>query len=187
VRRFLPAALAVLASAAGLLAGPAQRRFGFGRAATPDEIAAWDIDVRPDGRGLPPGRGSVAQGAALYVEQCEVCHGVEGKGARYEALVGREPGDFSFAKDKKLSEKRTIGNYWPYATTLFDYINRSMPQAVPGSLKPDEVYAVTAYLLFLNGLFPKDAVLDAKTLTAIVMPARDKFVIDDRKGGAEVR
>jgi S-disulfanyl-L-cysteine oxidoreductase SoxD len=163
------------------------RRFGFGHPASPREIAAWDIDVRPDGKGLPPGRGSVGEGARIYAEQCAVCHGKQGEGARYEALAGREPSDFRFAKDAKLRDKRTVGNYWPYATTLFDYINRSMPQAVPGSLRPDEVYAVTAYVLSLNGLVAKDAVLDAASLPKVVMPAKDRFVTDDRRGGPELR
>jgi len=165
----------------------AARRFGFGHAATPRQIEAWDIDVGPDGKGLPPGRGTVAEGALIYAEQCAVCHGAKGEGARFEALAGREPSDFRFGKDPKLRDKRTVGNYWPYAPTLYDYINRSMPQAVPGSLKPDEVYSVVAYVLFLNGLVPKDAVLDARTLPAVVMPARDRFVTDDRRGGAEIR
>jgi cytochrome c len=168
-------------------AANAARRFGFGHPATPQQIAAWDIDVRPDGKGLPPGRGSVGQGARIYAEQCAVCHGKQGEGARYEALAGREPSDFRFAQDPKLRDKRTVGNYWPYATTLFDYINRSMPQAVPGSLKPDEVYGVTAYVLFLNGLVAQDAVLDAQSLPKVVMPARDRFVPDDRRGGPELR
>jgi len=168
-------------------AANAARRFGFGHPATPQQIAAWDIDVRPDGKGLPPGRGSVGEGARIYAEQCAVCHGKQGEGARYEALAGREPSDFRFAQDPKLRDKRTVGNYWPYATTLFDYINRSMPQAVPGSLKPDEVYGVTAYVLFLNGLVAQDAVLDAQSLPKVVMPARDRFVPDDRRGGPELR
>jgi S-disulfanyl-L-cysteine oxidoreductase SoxD len=168
-------------------AANAARRYGFGHAATPQQIAAWDIDVRPDGKGLPPGRGSVGEGARIYAEQCAVCHGKQGEGARYEALAGREPSDFRFAQDPKLRDKRTVGNYWPYATTLFDYINRSMPQAVPGSLKPDEVYGVTAYVLFLNGLLAQDAVLDAQSLPEVVMPARDRFVPDDRRGGPELR
>ena len=174
-------------SAAVPLAGDATR-FGFGRPATPEEIRVWDIDVRPDGTGLPPGRGTVAAGAALYAEQCEVCHGAKGRGAEFEALVGRAPRKgFPFGREAKVLTPRTIGNYWPYATTLYDYINRSMPQAVPGSLRPDEVYGLVAYLLYLNEIVPKDAVMDAQTLPKVVMPARDRFVRDNRRGGAEVR
>jgi mono/diheme cytochrome c family protein len=163
-------------------------RFGFGRPATDAEIRAWDIDVRPDGAGLPPGRGTVEEGAALYVQQCQVCHGVKGRGGEFDALAGREPRQgFPFGKDGRLRELRTIGNYWPYATTLYDYINRSMPQAVPGSLRPDEVYALVAYLLYLNEIVPADTALDAQSLPKVVMPARDRFVLDNRRGGPEVR
>jgi cytochrome c len=163
-------------------------RFEFGRQATQAEIGAWDIDVMPDGRGLPPGRGTVAEGAALYAAQCAACHGPDGKGGQYDTLVGREPAEgFPFGKDTALLGKRTIGNYWPYATTLYDYISRAMPQAVPGSLAPDEVYSLVAYLLFLNGIVPKDAVMTAETLPKVEMPARRRFVQDNRRGGAEIR
>ena len=143
--------------------------------------------MRPDGTGLPPGRGSVAEGALLYAAQCAVCHGPEGKGGRFEALAGRQYPDFPFGKQLGLLDRRTIGNYWPYASTLYDYINRSMPQAVPGSLRPDEVYSLVAYLLFLNDLLPQNATLDAETLPKVVMPAQGRFVTDDRRGGAEIR
>ncbi len=166
---------------------PDHPRFGFGRPATAEEIRAWDIDVSPDGTGLPPGRGTVAEGAALYAAQCISCHGPAGRGGQFDPLVGREPSrGFPFGKDPKLLEQRAIGNYWPYATTLYDYINRAMPQAVPGSLHPDEVYGLVAYLLFLNGIVPQDAVMDAQSLPKVRMPARDRFIMDNRRGGAEI-
>jgi mono/diheme cytochrome c family protein len=155
-------------------------RFGFGRPATDAEIRAWDIDVRPDGAGLPPGRGTVEEGAALYVQQCQVCHGVKGRGGEFDALAGREPRQgFPFGKDGRLRELRTIGNYWPYATTLYDYIHRAMPADAPQSLTPDEVYALTAYLLFLNGIVPEDAVMDAQSLPQVVMPNHAGFTSPD--------
>jgi mono/diheme cytochrome c family protein len=163
-------------------------RFGFGRAATDAEVKAWDIDVMPDGTGLPPGRGTVAKGAVIYAAQCAVCHGPNGRGGQYDSLVGRDPAEgFPFGKDPALMSKRTIGNYWPYATTLYDYIYRAMPQAVPGSLTPDEVYSLVAYLLFLNGIVPSDAVMTAQTLPKVEMPARRRFVQDNRRGGPEIR
>ena len=161
-------------------------RFGFGRAATAAEIRAWDIDVRPDGAGLPPGRGTVAQGAAVYAAKCEACHGAAGRNGPFDALVGREPrAGFPFGRDPSLV--RTVGNYWPYATTLYDYIHRAMPWMQPGSLEPDEVYGLVAYLLFLNEIVREDAVMDAVTLPKVVMPAHDRFVRDNRRGGREIR
>ena len=163
-------------------------RFGFGRRATDAEVKAWDIDVMPDGAGLPPGRGTVKRGAAIYAEQCAVCHGADGRGGQYDPLVGREPSQgFPFGKDPALLTRRTIGNYWPYATTLYDYIARAMPQAVPGSLTPDEVYSLVAFLLFQNGIVPEDAVMTAQTLPKVEMPARNRFVRDNRRGGPEIR
>ena len=163
------------------------RRFGFGHPATEQEIQAWDIDVRPDGKGLPSGSGTPAEGAVLYTELCAVCHGPTGEGSRYEAVAGLEPSGFPFGQEPHQLDQRTVGNYWPYATTLYDYINRSMPQAVPGILPPDDVCSLVAYILYLNEILPETAVLDAETLTGVVMPARDRFVPDDRRGGAEVR
>jgi mono/diheme cytochrome c family protein len=161
-------------------------RFGFGRPATADEIRAWDIDVRPDGAGLPPGRGTVAQGTAVYAARCAACHGPAGRNGPFDALVGREPRTgFPFGRDPSLV--RTVGNYWPYATTLYDYIRRAMPWMQPGSLEPDEVYGLVAYLLFLNEIVREDAVTDAATLPKVVMPAHDRFVRDNRRGGREIR
>lgn len=160
--------------------------FGFGDAASPERIAAWDIDIGPDGEGLPPGQGSVERGETLYRVQCVQCHGAAGEGADYEALAGRIPGDrFPFSEDRRWPI--TVGNYWPYATTLFDYIRRAMPQAAPGTLPPNDVYALTAFILQLNGILEPGDSLDRASLPRIKMPARDRFVRDDRRGGPEIR
>ena len=158
----------------------APERFAFGAEAPPARIATWDIDVKPDGEGLPPGRGSVAEGEAVYQTQCVACHGMTGVEGPHDRLVGTAPW-------KDWPTDRAVGNYWPYATTLYDYIRRAMPQTAPGSLNADQTYAVIAYLLHLNELVPEDAVMDAVSLPAVEMPARDRFVRDDRRGGAEVR
>jgi mono/diheme cytochrome c family protein len=153
--------------------------FGIGRPATPAEIAAWDIGVGPDGAGLPPGRGTSADGAPIYAARCAACHGKTGKEGPNDPLVGRLPGDaFNFANDPRAP--RTIGSYWPYATTVFDYIRRAMPPDKPGSLKDEEVYGLVAYLLSLNELIPPDAVMDAASLPKVKMPAHDHFVPDTR-------
>ena len=154
---------------------PAPASYGIGRAATPEEIKAIDIDVMPDGRGLPPGRGTVAEGAQIYAAKCAACHGAKGQGGSADRLVGNEP------------NQRTVGNYWPYATTLYDYTFRSMPFMQPGTLTPDETYALVAFILNMNGIVPDDTVMDATTLPAVKMPARDKFVPDNRTGGKVVK
>ena len=157
-----------------------------GRPPAAEEISRWDVDVGPDGEGLPSGSGSVAEGRALYARQCERCHGIGGRGGPFDVLAEREDDDaFPFAIDP--SAVRTIGSYWPYATTLFDYTRRAMPQDRPGSLSDDEVYALTAYLLHLNQLLDAEGRLDRESLPQIVMPARDRFVPDDRRGGPEIR
>lgn len=167
-------------------AGGSNLLTGLGREPTAAEIAAWDIDVRPDGQGLPEGSGDVATGRSIYVAQCERCHGKEGQGVPFDRLVGRIEGDaFPFAEEPK--RPRTIGSYWPYATTLFDYVRRAMPEDRPGSLSSDEVYAVSAYLLHLNDLWPESEMLDRRALPQIEMPARSRFVVDDRRGGGEWR
>jgi cytochrome c len=173
-------------------APPPPERFGVGRPATGAEVAALDVDVAPDGHGLPPGSGTPAQGAAVFAAKCAACHGAAGEGqvgappagqAAAPKLVGRDPREgFPFGQDPKLV--KTVGNYWPYATTVFDYVRRAMPIPAPGSLTNDEVYAVVAFLLAQNEIIDKNAVLDSATLAAVKMPARDKFVVDDRKGGA---
>ena len=149
--------------------------FGIGRPATPAEIAALDIDVGPDGAGLPPGRGTSADGAPIYAARCAGCHGKTGKEGPNDVLVGRLTGDaFPFAKDPRAP--KTIGSYWPYATTLFDYIRRAMPYPEPHSLTNAEAYALTAYLLHLNGIIGAEAVIDANTLPKVQMPNRGNFV-----------
>ena len=165
------------------------KQFGIGRAATPAEIAAVDIDVSPNGNGLPQGSGTPEMGAPVYAAQCASCHGAngEGKPPAYPQLVGG-PKTTDFASDFKIP--KTIGNYWPYATTLYDYIRRAMPLTAPGTLTADQTYAVTAYLLNREGIIPPGTSLDAKGLVAIQMPARSHFVPDDRRGsvgGKKVR
>ena len=168
---------------------PVATRYGMGRAASPAEIAALDIDVAPDGHGLPPGRGTAAQGAALFAQKCASCHAAQGQGMppAFPALVGRDPKgeDFPFASDWHIT--RTIGNYWPEATTVFDYVRRAMPHTAPGSLTNDEVYALTAFLLAANQVISKDAGLDSASLMQVKMPYHDKFVRDNRHGGNEVK
>jgi cytochrome c len=142
-------------------------------------MAALDIDVGPDGAGLPPGRGTAADGAPIYAARCAGCHGKTGKEGPNDTLVGRLPGDaFTFARDPRAP--KTIGSYWPYATTIFDYVRRAMPPDAPGSLKDNEVYGLVAYLLTLNELIPADAVIDATSLANVKMPAHDRFVPDTR-------
>jgi S-disulfanyl-L-cysteine oxidoreductase SoxD len=165
---------------------PQSHPLGIGRAATADEIRALDIDVMPDGAGLPDGRGTVAEGQAIYAAKCASCHGKVGEGKPFDQLVGRDAGDkFDFATNPKLV--KTIGNYWPYATTLFDYTARTMPFAQPGTLSANEVYGLVAYLLSLNKVVAADAVMDKHSLPKVVMPARDRFVRDNRAGGPRVK
>jgi cytochrome c len=173
---------------------PLPSHFGIGRTATAAELAAIDIDVRPDGRGLPAGSGTPAAGARVYAARCVSCHGKDGEGVRQDRLqlgprlVGRNPNDaFDFNESTQKEGTKTIGNYWPYATTLFDYVRRAMPYDRPGSLTNDEVYAVTAYLLERNQLVKADAVIDAKSLPAVEMPSRGRFVRDDREQSTTVR
>jgi len=170
------AALIVALAATTVLAQQPPARFGIGRPATPAEIAAEDIDIGPDGAGLPAGKGTAAEGAAIYAAKCAQCHGKTGKEGPNDVLVGRG----AFPSGADTTSRRTIGNYWPYATTVFDYIRRAMPSPAPGTLKDDEVYALTAFLLAENEIIPKDAAVDASTLPKVVMPARDKFAADPR-------
>lgn len=170
-------ALAVMAcAAAAVLAAPAtaQTHYGFGKAAKPAEIAAWNIDVSPDGRNLPAGQGSVMQGRQIYDAQCASCHGAKGEGGIGERLAG---GIGTLSSEKPV---KTVGSYWPYATTLFDYIRRAMPMTAPQSLSNDDVYAVSGYVLYLNELLPEAATVDARSLLAVRMPNHEGFVGDPR-------
>lgn len=153
-------------------------RFGFGRAATDSDIKRLNIDIRPDGKGLPAGSGTAAVGALVYAQKCTACHGLTGIEGPQNKLVG-VIGDTGKAK--------TIGNYWPYATTVFDYIRRTMPYNQPGTLTDNETYSLTAFLLYRNKIIDSTKQLDAHSLPHIVMPAQHLFVNDDRKGGREIK
>jgi S-disulfanyl-L-cysteine oxidoreductase SoxD len=170
-------ALAIAAIAASGAVYAAER-YDFGRPATPQEVKGWDIDVSPDGAGLPPGRGDERQGEAIFAAKCASCHGPHGEGKPMDRLVG----GMGTLRDKK--PEKTVGSFWPYATTLFDFVRRAMPLNAPQSLTPDEVYAVSAYVLFLNGIVAQDTTLDADTLAKIKMPNRDGFVSAYPKLGA---
>ena len=169
------AAVALIAIAAS---AQAAEHYGFGRTPTAGEIAAWNIDVRADGRGLPQGHGSVGEGAVLFAEKCAGCHGEKGErlASPIEPLVG---GIGTLASAKPL---KTVGSYWPYPTTLYDFIRRAMPFNAPQSLSDNEVYALTAYVLSLNGIVGTDTVFDAASLPKLRMPNRDGFAVHDWRG-----
>jgi S-disulfanyl-L-cysteine oxidoreductase SoxD len=158
-------AAALVSAGYALAAGPE-----FGRAATPEEIAAIDISIPPSGEGLPPGGSNAVAGAIVYAEKCAACHAADGTGKPADKLVG---GIGSLDSGKAV---KTVGSYWPYATTLFDYVRRSMPINMPMTLTDDEVYAVTAYVLFINGIVTIDQTIDAESLPKVRMPNRDGFV-----------
>jgi S-disulfanyl-L-cysteine oxidoreductase SoxD len=170
------AGVALLLVVAGGCATASMSRGGLegpslGREATPAQIAGWDISVGPDGAGLPPGRGAPAAGATVYEQKCQVCHGAKGAGQPNDRLVG---GQGTLAGKTPV---RTIGSYWPYATTVFDYVRRSMPYIQPQSLSNDDVYAVTAYLLHLNGIIGENDEMNAQTLPKVKMPNQPNFII----------
>ncbi|WP_310587063.1 c-type cytochrome [Emticicia sp. TH156] len=154
--------------------------FGFGRKASQADIDRLDIDIRPDGKGLPAGAGIAVRGKLIFDNKCAACHGTGGVGGPNGSLVtSKTP-----ANGRK---EKTIGNYWPYATTVFDYIRRAMPFNAPGSLSNEEVYHLTAYLLNANQIIDEKTVINDQNLSKIEMPARKLFIPDDRKGGAEIR
>ena len=170
-----PGFAALIAVVLGLpMHAQAQGHYGIGRAATDTEIAGWNIDAGGNGGNLPKGSGSVAHGREVFEQQCAACHGAKGEGGMGDRLVG---GQGSLTTSKPV---QTVGSYWPYAPTLFDYIRRAMPQSAPQSLGNDDVYAVSAFILYLNGLIPAETTLDAGALSAIKMPNRNMFVGDPR-------
>lgn len=161
--------------AVGVYAADKTGHFGVGKTASAKEIAGWDIDIRPDGMGLPEGSGSVEDGEMPYEEKCASCHGSFGEGVgRYPVLAG---GEGTLTNDRP---EKTVGSYWPYASTLWDYIHRAMPFTQPQSMSDEETYAITAYVLYLNDLVEYDFVLTADNLASIEMPNRDGFFLDDR-------
>jgi S-disulfanyl-L-cysteine oxidoreductase SoxD len=147
----------------------------FGMAADPARIKAWDISIAPDGTGLPPGNGSVAEGLAIYSQKCVMCHGVDGVGKPADRLTG------GIGTLTSPAPVKTVASYWPYATTLFDYIRRAMPVTAPRTLTDQETYALVAYILSVDGIVKKDAILDAKSLPKIRMPNRDGFIDESAK------
>jgi cytochrome c len=149
-------------------------KYGVGHAPTTDEIRQWSISIAPDGKGLPPGRGTAAEAKELYANRCAKCHGDKGQGRDSVPIAG---GQGTLRNPKPL---RTVGSFWPYATTIWDYVNRAMPFDRPGTLSADQVYSVTAYVLYLNGLAGENDVIDARTLPKIQMPNRNGFVADPR-------
>ncbi len=150
------------------------KNYNIGTSATQEQIQAWNIDVAPNGDGLPAGQGTVAEGAIIYGNTCASCHGTTGNEGPMPKLVG---GHNTLQTDRPL---KTVGSYWPFATTLFDYIYRAMPLTAPQSLSPSEVYAVVAWILFRNRIIEESLILNAKSLPSIQMPNRDSFLPDPR-------
>lgn len=187
--RSLKTLIALAAAAAFVVGGTAYAQSSkrpaakFGKPIAESDLAAWDIDIRtPDGKGLPAGKGSVADGKAVYAAKCLPCHGPDGKaGDQVGGLFG---GIGSFTTKARVL---TPGSMYPYAPILFDYVRRAMPMTAPQSLTNDEVYALAAYILSLNGLVKEDAVMDAKSLAAVQMPNKNGFIVDDRPDAKAVR
>ena len=164
-------ALILLAAGMAFAQSP---KYGLGHTPAADEIRRWDVSVGPDGAGLPEGSGTAATGREIYTNRCARCHGAKGEGRDSVPLAG---GQGTLKNPKPL---RTVGSYWPHATTIWDYVNRAMPFNNPGMLSHDQVYAVTAYVLFLNGIIAENAVMDAHSLPKVQMPNRNGFVADPR-------
>jgi cytochrome c len=165
-KRLIVTAATFVAAGTALAESP-----NLGRVATPEEIASWDISIAPDGAGLPPGSGTSEQGEAVYAAKCLACHGENGAGKPNDALAG---GRGTLVGDQ--APVKTVGSFWPYATTIFDYVRRAMPLNDSKSLTNDETYAIVAYLLQINGIIGRGEQIDASTLPAIRMPNRDGFV-----------
>ena len=171
-KRLTSIACLALAACASQPATTTSRAPALGAPASPEEIARYDISIPPSGAGLPKGSGTAREGAKVYEQKCQACHGAKGTGKPADALAG---GQGTLASKTPL---RTVGSYWPYATTLFDYVRRAMPITNPLSLTNDEVYAVSAYVLYLNGIVGEDVAMNAQTLPQVKMPNRDGFVSD---------
>lgn len=168
----LAVGIGLLTATASLAQTPSYSNIG--RAPTKEEIQAWDISVGPDGKGLPPGQGSAKDGAPIFAAKCAVCHGPNGEGAKIGPRVVGGIADTETLTT--LKPVRTVGGYWPYATTVWDFINRAMPRGQSGTLTPNEVYALTAFILAKSQIIKEDDVLDAKTLPKVQMPNRNGFV-----------
>ncbi len=166
MRKLIAAGALLALSSAAFAQSP-----NLGKPISPEDLAAWDISIGPDGAGLPPGSGTAKQGEAVFTAKCQACHGAKGAGQPNDRLVGGQgslPGDNPPIK--------TVGSFWPYATTLFDYVRRAMPYVESKSLSPDETYAVVAYILNLNGIVGDTDVINAQTLPNVKMPNRDGFI-----------
>jgi S-disulfanyl-L-cysteine oxidoreductase SoxD len=170
--RLLAAAIVLLAASASLAQTPTYSNVG--RTPTKEEIQAWDISIGPDGKGLPPGQGTSKQGEAIYTAKCATCHGAAGEGGKIgPRLIG---GKADLESLTTIRPARTIGGYWPYATTIWDYIHRAMPRNQGGTLKADEVYALTAFILAKSGIIQENDVMDAQSLPKVQMLNRNGFV-----------
>jgi mono/diheme cytochrome c family protein len=170
--KFLISGIALLSATAMIAQTPSYTNVG--RAPTKEEIQAWDISVGPDGKGLPPGNGTAKEGAPIFAAKCAICHGPNGEGAKIgPRLVG---GKADLETLTTLKPVRTVGGYWPYATTVWDFINRAMPRGQSGTLTANEVYALTAFILAKSEIIKDDEVLDAKTLPKVQMPNHNGFV-----------